>query len=478
MLKSSRLSSLAESSSVKFGTSGLRGLVSEMTPELCFAYTSAFIQSIAKDATEVVIGHDLRPSSPAIAAACISAIEYSGKTPVYCGVLPTPALAYFALSISAPAIVITGSHIPFDRNGIKFYRAQGEITKDDELAMQSAHVDVPEPIALSALPAVDDRARQAYLKRYTEFFGENALAGSRVLFYEHSSAARGILNQVLTELGCEVISVGRTDEFVPIDTEAVRIEDIEQAKRWASEYEFDGIFSTDGDADRPLLGDEKGEWFRGDVVGVLCAHFLGAESVVAPVSCNSVLELSQYFKQTQRTRIGSPYVIEGMQSLARAKGSGVVVGYEANGGFLLGSEIHQQGSTLQPLPTRDAILPMLSLLVLARKQKCALSALRDQLPARYTYSNRLQNIDPDVSKKLLVELEGFEYLLRKVVPLEDSVERMDKTDGLRLYFSNGEIVHFRPSGSAPELRCYCESESEQRSEYLCESSLQRLASLV
>lgn len=470
-----QLVSLSESSGVKFGTSGVRGLVADMSDRLCFAYTTAFVTAIASSATSIVIGHDLRPSSPTITAACIAAIKQAGKTPIYAGVLPTPALAYFALRINAPAVVITGSHIPFDRNGIKFYRADGEISKADEAAMLSATIDIPENVTVEPLPPIDPRAYQAYVERYTDFFGTNALSGARVLLYQHSSAARDILQDLLTRLGCDVLVEGRTDNFVPIDTEAVRPEDVEQARVWATQKQFDAIFSTDGDADRPLLGDENGQWFRGDIVGVLCAHYLQADCVVAPVSCNSVLESSGFFKSTLRTRIGSPYVIEGM---AQADTLAVVMGFEANGGFLLGSTVHRQQQQLQPLPTRDAVLPMLALLCMAREQGCTLSALMQQLPPRFTYSNRLQNIATTASQHLLADLEQDATLLRNIVPLQDAITRIDKTDGLRLYFGNGEIVHFRPSGNAPELRCYCESDTAARAEWLCETSLKHISQQV
>ena len=469
-----QLSSFSESGSVKFGTSGLRGLVSDMTPSLCYAYASAFIQSIANSAEKVVIGHDLRPSSPEITAACIAAIEQAGKKPIYVGVLPTPAIASFALSISSPAIVVTGSHIPFDRNGIKFYRMEGEITKSDEEAMQREDVLMPKSIPLASLPTIDARAYEAYVSRYVDFFGANALSGSKVLFYEHSSAARDILHEILSGLGCEVISVGRTNEFVPIDTEAVRPEDEENAKRWAKEYHFDAVFSTDGDADRPLLGDENGNSFRGDVVGVLCAKFLKAGGVVVPVSCNSSLELSGFFKTVHRTRIGSPYVIEGMSSLDEE----IIVGYEANGGFLLGTNVSLGKGEMTALPTRDAVLPMLALMFLAKESKCTLSQLLSVLPPRFTYSNRLQQVETEFSKRLLEDLEVNQSILRQVVPLTEEITQLDKTDGLRIYFNNGEIIHFRPSGNAPELRCYCEADTPERAEYLCDQSLQGVMTLI
>jgi phosphomannomutase len=130
------VSQMMRFSGLSFGTSGARGLVTEMTAEVCVAYTLAFLRMVsATPGTRVARGIDLRPSSPTIATACIAAIRYAGLDVAYCGALPTPALAFYAQEEGIPAIMITGSHIPFDRNGIKFYRSTGEITKADEASV-------------------------------------------------------------------------------------------------------------------------------------------------------------------------------------------------------------------------------------------------------------------------------------------------------------------------------------------------------
>ena len=108
--------------------------------------------------------------------------------------------------------------------------------------------------------------------------------------YEHSSAARDLLHVVLRAFGARTIGLGRNNGFVPIDTEAVREEDRVLGRAWANEHGLDAILTTDGDADRPLIADEKGAWLRGDVVGILCARALGARTVVTPVSSNTALE--------------------------------------------------------------------------------------------------------------------------------------------------------------------------------------------
>lgn len=462
---------------VGFGTSGIRGLVSEMSDSVCYAFAQAFLQVYCERVGkphQVVIGHDLRPSSPRIAAACASACNDAGMPVIYVGALPTPALACYAKYCHAPAIMVTGSHIPFDRNGIKFYRASGEISKADEQAIQQASVDLPLTVACRQLPALDKRALDLYVQRYVSFFGAGTLKGMRVAFYEHSSVAREAIHAIFGMLGAELISIGRSDSFVPIDTEAVRLEDVEQARYWAQQYNFDAIISTDGDADRPLIGDEKGEWLRGDVVGILVARFLAANQVVTPVSSNTALEQSGWFNTVIRTRIGSPYVIMAMDELI-SKSFGVTVGYEANGGFLLGNDVVRNNRELSALPTRDAVLPMLVLLIMMKEARCKLSELETELPQRFTASGRLQEFSTINSAQLLKNLRNnHQFAAQLMAPSSGMLINVDDTDGLRMQFGNGDIVHLRPSGNAPELRCYAEAATVDAAKTLCENCLQRI----
>jgi phosphomannomutase len=467
-------------SGVAFGTSGARGLVSQMTDQVCAAYTLAFLQSLdlAKPGQRVAVGMDLRPSSPRIALACAVAIRQAGCELDYCGVLPTPALALYALSAKIPAIMITGSHIPFDRNGIKFYRAEGEISKADEAAMTAAVVTVDDiadgesaAVDLGA-KNVDSTALTAYEQRYISLFADNLLSGWRIGVYEHSSAARDCLRSILSALGAEVISLGRTDTFVPIDTEAVSQEDRQRGLDWSAEYKLDAIISTDGDGDRPLLADEQGNWLNGDIVGLLTARFLGAHTVVTPVSCNTAIEASGSFQQVLRTRIGSPYVIAGMEQ-AIASGSPSVAGFEANGGFLAGQGLRINGQALDALPTRDAVLPALAILALAAGQGGKISALLADLPRRFTASDRIQGFPTASSQALVARLQSDPAAALSLWGGElGDIVKCDLTDGLRLTFASGEIIHLRPSGNAPELRCYAEADSVARAQTLVRQSLQ------
>lgn len=440
-------------SGIVFGTSGARGLVKDFTPNVNAAFALAFISAIDNEFNfdTVAIAIDNRPSSYAIAQACAEALKQHGLNVVYYGVVPTPALAYKAMQDNMPCIMVTGSHIPFDRNGLKFYRPDGEITKVDELTILSSNAVftvLPENLAELTL---DTAASESYIQRYTSLFSANTLKGKKIGIYEHSSAGRDIYKSLFEQLGAEVVSLGRSNEFVPIDTEAVSDEDKQRARDWSKEYNFDAIFSTDGDGDRPLVADENGNWLRGDILGLLCSQLLNIEALAVPVSCNTAIEKSASFKQVKRTKIGSPYVIAEFASLAESYTS--VAGFEANGGYLLGSDINFNSKLLKALPTRDALLPALILLA----QNGCVSELIDKLPQRFTASDRIQNLPREKSLALIKELhlDAKSFLFQ--LGYEEKYE-LDLTDGLRISLVSGDILHLRPSGNAPELRCYAESD--------------------
>ncbi len=457
-------------SGIEFGTSGARGLVNDFTPDVSAAFALAFISAIETEFTfdTVAIAIDNRPSSYAIAQACAESLKQHKLNVVYYGVIPTPALAYKAMQDNMPCIMVTGSHIPFDRNGLKFYRPDGEITKADEqaiIASKALFTALPEH--LNELP-LDFSACESYTQRYTSLFNADALKGKKIGIYEHSSAGRDIYKALFEQLGAEVISLGRSDEFVPIDTEAVSDEDKQRALNWSSKYSFDAIFSTDGDGDRPLIADENGNWLRGDILGLLCSQLLNIEALATPVSCNTAIEKSATFKEVKRTKIGSPYVIAEFATLAEQYTS--VAGFEANGGYLLGSNVTFNGKTLKALPTRDALLPVLVLLA----QNEPVSELLAKLPLRFTASDRIKDFAKEKSLELINKLKNDSSPFLSSLGYDEGYS-INSTDGLRITLDCGDVVHLRPSGNAPELRCYAESSSEHSSAKLVVNALNSIS---
>ncbi len=448
---------------IAFGTSGLRGPVEAFTPERVYAYVRGFLETLCAGASEkaLLVGQDLRASSPEIAKQIFAAARAAGWQPYDAGQVPTPALAAYGIAHGLPAIMVTGSHIPADMNGMKFYRPEGEMLKVDEPVLGSAakaYLKTPgvrddEAIA-DILPAV----AEAYLARYIDAFSSSLLSGLRVGLYQHSAVGRDMLETVLSRLGAQCIAFGRSATFVPVDTEAVSPTDLDLMRARIAQDGLDAVVSTDGDSDRPLLLDANGRQINGDILGLLTAHWLEADSVVTPLTSTGAIERVGWFKTVVRCRVGSPYVVETM-----AEASGRVAGFEANGGFLLGTDIAGTNGNLGRLPTRDAVLPLLAILAQAAAQKRPVSDLVDDLPPRVMRADRLKNIAPELGNGLVAEMATTPETLD---PRLAGPVAVDTLDGTRLSLKGGDVVHFRQSGNAPELRCYVETDSAPATEAL------------
>ena len=424
------------SNSLKFGTSGLRGLAVDLVGAESRRYAAAFVTYLKRKGPvgDVLVGRDLRASSPEIVASVGAGIAAMGGHPVDCGALPTPALALEALSRGVPAVMVTGSHIPADRNGLKFYSATGEIDKADETGILEALLpaslkDLRETVEAPTAPG----ALRSYRDRYTHMLPPGALKGWRVGVWEHSSVARDLLIEILDGYGAEIVGLNRSEVFIPVDTEAVSSDTATELAGWVHAHQLDALVSTDGDADRPLIADETGALIRGDTIGILTARFLGAGTVVTPVTSNSSIEGTGDFASVIRTKVGSPYVIAGM-----GQGTGTVVGFEANGGVLLGSDVSINGTTLTALPTRDAMLPILSVLGAARAAGQTLSQLTATLPPRFARSDRLEHVPQEKSAELMARLraDAAGFLLP-----QGSINAVSDIDGMRFEFTSGDVIH-------------------------------------
>jgi phosphomannomutase len=490
---------------LRFGTSGRRGRVVDLTQlEIYINVTGEleYFQSLPRAEGGIVKGeemyfaYDLRPSSPGICQAVVRAMLDAGMTPINLGTIPTPALTSYGLSKGCGSVMVTGSHIPFDLNGYKLNTSVGELMKNHEAPVgervqlvrdrvygQDADASLFDAHGVlkgggPALPPADDSAHKAYALRYRSFFGN--LQDKRILVYQHSAVGRDLLVEVLQALGAEVVTAGRSDTFVAIDTEAIDATQLATVQALADKALQDGplfaVVSTDGDSDRPLilgLQHSKVQFFGGDLVGMIVAEYLGADAVVVPITCNDGIDRGSLAPVVEpKTRIGSPWVIAGMAA-ARAKGRKAVCGWEANGGFLVGSDIVRDNRVLGALPTRDALLPILTVLFSAQEQGLFLPELFAQLPPRFSQAALLRNF-PRAKGLHMVELltaqdpEGQERIRKQ---LEDilkpadgfsGIRELNYTDGVRIIFANGEVAHFRPSGNADEFRMYAVADTQVR----------------
>ena len=465
--------------SLKFGTSGLRGLSSELNGQASAVYAAAFASylldtGLAKHGDRIFVGRDFRASSPDIEAWCMGALSQSGFKAHDCGEIPTMALALYAMENKCACLMVTGSHIPADRNGIKFYLPDGEISKKDEASISAlaGRIMATSPVMSFKKGAgadSDAAADAAFSARAATMLANGSLHGMRIGVYQHSSVARDMLAGVLGGYGASVTALGRSSEFVAVDTEAVSSDTLAKLEAWAHEHRLDAIVSADGDGDRPLVADEKGAPLRGDLLGLMTAQFIGADVVVTPVTSNSGLEKALTCR-VERTKVGSPFVIEAMNE-AIAIGAKRVLGFEANGGCLLGSDVEINGTLVKALPTRDSFLPILAVLSKAAASGRPLSGIAAGYAMPFALSDRLENFRVEASAALLAHLRASdENLSDFLAPIGAPVSVSD-IDGLRVSLADGGVMHFRPSGNAPEMRCYVEAKDEAAAKALIAEGL-------
>ncbi len=532
---------------LSFGTSGLRDKVENMTDMECYINTRGFIKFLFEKGetikgNNIAVGGDLRSSTPRLIVAVIKAIESEGCKPIYCGRVPTPTLTYYGLEEGISSIMVTGSHIPEDRNGIKFTKKCGEVLKTDEkdilrnveitrneeygkntlesLFNEKGMFKLPVPLIESEIEA---DVIDSYIKRYLSVFPADALQGKKIVLYDHSAVGRDITRLILEGVGAQVISVERSDTFTSVDTEKVSDNVKELFKKCAAEYEPFAILSTDGDSDRPLFADENGDILPGDKLGALASIFLSADFAAIPISANDavVSALSNRGVKVVLTQIGSPYVITAMNEELEKVTGRTVVSWESNGGFLLGSRCTIEGNELKELPTRDAILPLISALILAMREGKSVSELiATKLPARYTDADVVDDHTPgceaytsDLGKKIIKSFSPENRGIKEVHFTEKDIDikgediknqnkeellcirdrlniyfnkemgfseiiSINFIDGIRIVFTNGDVVHLRPSGNAPEFRIYSTANIQERANQIVELQKQIIPKMI
>jgi phosphomannomutase len=520
-----------EPAQLKFGTSGMRGLATDLTDLECYVNMLGFLDFIKgispteggiKEGAEIFLAGDFRPSTRRIMKAITKAITDSGCTIRDCGNMPSPAVAYCGLRKNCASIMVTGSHIPEDRNGIKPNKANGEILKEDEplmlqhvaMAREKIYATLGMPGCLFnqegmliedvAMPEVDREQTEIYIKRYTEVFPENCLTGKKIVVYQHSSVGRDIVTEIFKRLGADIVVEGRTDKFVSVDTEALKDEDLKLMKEWAEKNKPFALISFDGDCDRPWLSNEFGDFLPGDLLGGLTMLHLGADFGAVPITCSDAVDQILAGKaKLVKTRIGSPYVIRSMMDAA-AQGFKRISGWEVNGGFLTYSDFEMYGKKLTALPTRDAVLPLLCVVLLASEKNTTVSGIMNDLPKRFTNSNKIREFPIEIAEKIIekysppdktidkLEFNPEEILVTKTDGTSEKIkndspfgnEWLEKkkifeekyfipngiarivsftyTDGLRIMTENREVIHLRESSNAPEMRCYAAADSNAR----------------
>jgi phosphoglucosamine mutase len=430
-----------------FGTDGIRGIANEhpMTPELALQLgrAVAFVAGRGKSHTpRILIGKDTRLSGYMLETAIASGVCAMGGRVILIGPMPTPAVAHLTVSMRADAgIVISASHNPYQDNGIKVFGSDGFKLPDEA---ESEIERLMENHALlgkrSTGPAIgraekleDARGRYVVFLKQT-FPRDLSLDGVRVVVDAAHGAAYRVAPLVFQELGAHVTAIGVKPNGVNINKDAgalcpdhVRAEVI---KRGAAI----GV-ALDGDADRVIVVDEKGQLVDGDAILAMCAAQMCSEgslrkkTVVATVMSNLGLEhaLVRAGVKLVRTQVGDRYVVEAMRS----------------GGYNLGGEQSGHIVFLDHSSTGDGILGALQVLALMLRSGRPLSELGERAMQRV----------PQV-------LENVTLPERK--PLADMRRLAELTAKITRALGDGGRVLVRWSGTEPKLRIMLEGPREER----------------
>jgi len=458
---------------LRFGTSGLREFVKNMQDRKVYTTCIGWIEyaeslreldvnSEDPEMKTIYLAEDLRYSSPRFARAFARAAYDKGYTVKYIGKIPTPVGAYYSQYAGKKQglfIMITGSHIPSDQydperdqNGIKFYMRGREVLNSDvpliykniETAKERIYGMSEEEAKKMWNPdgsfvdetdhldySIDQKdVEDLFIKRYVDFFGADAYKGKKILIWQHTSVARDFMKRLFEALGAQVVTVDRREEFYAMDTEDIKPEQQKLMNELAEkEYLWpDGttsrpfrVASADGDGDRPVYTDEKGNFIFGDRLNMPTIEILGIKACAAPISVSRAVtrKLEELGVLFLRTKIGSPIVIKAMEFLAE-HGFVNIDAFEVNGGNLLGTDIRlPNGRVLKKLATRDAFLPQVCADLLAIKRGVMPSEVFAEYEDFQNYSLLRDLVAPDFMAAVINRLAPSDSKIREVKFLED-----------------------------------------------------------
>ena len=424
-----------------FGTDGIRGLANgdKLTPELALKVGMAaglkFVRGQHRN--RVVIGKDTRRSGYMIENALAAGFTAVGMDVYFLGPMPTPAVAMLTRSLRADlGVMISASHNPFEDNGIKLFRPDGFKLSD---AVEADIEDLMEKDMSSLLARGSGIGRahrdEAAQTRYIEFAKRTLpkgvdLTGLRVVIDCGNGAAYKVAPVALWELGAEVFTIGVTpDGFNINDKVGSTAPDALRAK--VREVRADIGIALDGDADRVIIVDERGEVVDGDQLMAVIAQSwhargsLNGGGLVATVMSNLGLErhLNGLGLALERTAVGDRYVLETM----RAKGFNV--GGEQSGHIIL-SDFTTTG---------DGLVAALQILSVVREQDRPVSAVTDCF------------------EKVPQLLQSVKFKSGK--PLENKLVKQAISEGKTRLGESGRLV-IRESGTEPVIRVMAEGDDE------------------
>lgn len=432
-----------------FGTDGVRGIAgSELTVELAFQLGKAAVKVLKKERPTFIIGCDTRISGHMLADALASGIMAMGGDVIKSEYIPTPGIAYLVQRMGADAgVVISASHNPFEYNGIKFFNAAGYklddtleehieslVADDNELNNECTGADIGRELALE-IPPTD-----IYIDHLIALADKDVFAGMRIAVDCANGAAFAIAKQVFLKLGAEVTVIGDQPNGVNINL-ACGSTHPQQLQEIVRKGGYDIGLAFDGDADRLIAVDEKGELIDGDKIIYICAKYLKSQgelknnlvttTIMSNIGLGKALEHEGC--TIQHSAVGDRSVLAMMQQ------TGSVLGGEQSGHIIF----------LNLSTTGDGILAAIELITAIKH----LDKKPSELAAEIKYY-------PQVLKNASVK--------DKMMFMQDEMIKQRIEDIQKDMAEEGRVV-IRPSGTEPLVRVMIEGKDAAQIEQLAAS---------
>jgi phosphoglucosamine mutase len=445
-----------------FGTDGIRRIANtELSPELVYkvAKAGAYVLSKHTDHTPtILIGRDTRISGTLIESAMVAGFLSYGANVKLLGVMPTPAVAYLTRKLNADAsVVISASHNTFEFNGIKYFSNKGTKIPD---SLEEEIEEVMESGKLDELTAVNDKIgvseyRLDLIDEYVYFFRKNFDDVIEENMHEDFIVGLDTANGATSVVAEKIFkSLGIKYKIINNNPDGININDncgsthLEGLKKFVVENKLSLGVAYDGDGDRCLAIDEKGNEIDGDkLLAIISSNLrkkgkLNKDTIVATVMSN--LGLNKYTKnnnlQLKQTKVGDRYVLEEMLK------NGYNLGGEQSGHVLL----------LDYNPTGDGILTSLMLIQSILEENKKASELGSIVKL---YPQVLINAKVNSDKKYDYEEDS---------EIKNAIEKLEKE-----FAGNGRVL-IRPSGTEPLVRVMIEGENQ---EYITKKA-QEIADLI
>lgn len=429
-----------------FGTNGIRGESQTLfTNQFCFDIGRVFSlflsQKKFKNKT-ITFGRDTRRSSLRIKKAVISGIPSDWKI-IDGGIIPTPCLNYFTKKKNFAGIMVSGSHIEENLNGLKFFVGAEEINKEEEKIIEKIYWQEKEKIPFKEKKKkifVSNEVKSLYQEMLLNL-AEKPLSSLKVVVDAGNGTQAEIMPAVLEKLGIRVIKIN-CDLRQPIicrDTESQGA--FFSLSKKVREEKADLGIGWDADGDRAIFVDEKGNSLPGEISCAIIARESPERIIITPINTSLVVE--SIGKKVIRTKVGVLHVVAAMKKYRS------LVGFESNGGFISGEIFYG----------RDGGSTTIKMLNILKRRKKKLSQLVEELPKFYIFKEKTPC--PSSLNKIILKKVKEKY--RK--------KRIEDLDGLKVWIDNFSWILFRPSGNAQEFRVFAEAKEKKKAEKLIKEGM-------